>query len=144
MSADRADDQAKAPEEHRLHRRVLFRTLQVQGESKKLFFTGHVRNLSLGGLFVQTTSPKPVGSKLRLQLPIERERPPIETSAEVLWIQAFDVRSKTPPGMGLRFTELDATSARRIEKFLEVNESEARRTERPRPGPGRATGEPSE
>ncbi len=144
MSADGADDQAKAPEEQRLHRRVLFRTLQVRGESKKLFFTGHVRNLSLGGLFVQTTSPRPVGSKLRLQLPIERGLSPIETSAEVLWIQAFDVRSKTAPGMGLRFTELDARSARRIEVFLETNEAEARRTERVRPDPGRATGESSD
>jgi len=143
MAADSIDEEAKALEERRLHRRTLFRTLQVQGESKKLHFTGYVRNLSLGGLFIQTTSPKPVGAKLRLQLPLERGLAPIEVTAEVLWIQAFDVRSKTPPGMGARFTDLDAGSARRIETFLAQNETDSGRQDAARPGPGRAAGEPS-
>lgn len=144
MTSDRQDAQDAAPEEKRLHRRSIFRTLEVRGESKKLFFTGYVRNLSLGGLFIQTTSPKPVGSKLRLQIPLERGHPPVEAAAEVLWTQPFDVRSKTPPGMGLRFTELDAKAARRIEMFLEQNEAEAARRKPPRPDPGRGAGESSD
>lgn len=144
MDSDRQEEQGTAPSERRLHRRAIFRSLQVRGESKKLFFTGHVRNLSLGGLFIQSTSPKPVGTRLRLQIPLERGFPPIEVAAEVVWIQPFDVRSKTPPGMGLRFSELDAKSARRIEMFLEQNALEAEKHEGARRGPGRAGAEPSD
>lgn len=126
MSDQSAEDHGDTPEEKRLHRRTLFRALQVRGESKRLFFSGYVRNLSVGGLFLQTTKPKPVGTKLRLHIPLERELLSLECAAEVVWVQPFDVRSNTPPGMGLHFTDLDARSVHRIEAFLARSEERAR------------------
>ena len=118
MSSPPPDNQEPLQEERRLHRRTPFRALHVRGESKRLHFSGYVRNLSIGGLFLQTTNPKPVGSKLRIQLPLEQELPPLECAAEVVWVQPFDVRSKTPPGMGLHFIDLEARAAHRIEAFV--------------------------
>lgn len=125
MSDRSPEDHESAPEEKRLHRRTPFRALHVRGESKRLFFSGYVRNLSVGGLFLQTTKPKPVGMKLRLHIPLERELPPLECAAEVVWVQPFDVRSNTPPGMGLHFTDLEARSAHRIGAFLARTEERA-------------------
>lgn len=118
------DDDSPLQEERRLHRRTPFRALHVRGESKRLFFSGYVRNLSIGGLFLQTTNPKPVGTKLRIHLPLEQGISPLECAAEVVWVQPFDVRSKTPPGMGLHFIDLEPRAASRIEAYLARLEDE--------------------
>ena len=118
MTPEFPEDEEQSREERRLQRRMPFPSMHVRGESKRLFFSGYVRDLSIGGLFIQTTKPKPIGTKVRLQLPLERELPPLECAAEVTWVQPFDVRSKTPPGMGLHFIDLEARAAHRIEAFL--------------------------
>ncbi len=104
--------------ERRVAPRVPLRVLQVRGESGKAFFFGYAVNLSLGGIFIQTTNPKEPGTRVRLQIPLQRDLPPIECGAEVAWVQPFAARSKHPPGMGLRFTELDEKAAARLEAFL--------------------------
>ncbi len=104
--------------ERRVAPRVPLRVLQVRGESRKAFFFGYAVNLGLGGIFIQTTNPKEPGTRVRLQIPVQRELPPIECGAEVAWVQPFSARSKNPPGMGLRFTELDEKAAARLEAFL--------------------------
>ena len=126
MSALPPDDQESLQEERRLHRRTPFRALHVRGESKRLFFSGYVKNLSIGGLFLQTTNPKPVGTKLRIHIPLEQELAPLECAAEVVWVQPFDVRSKTPPGMGLHFIDLEARAVHRIEAYLARLEEEGK------------------
>ena len=99
---------------NRAHLRIPLRALQIRGESKKLFFFGYARNLSVGGLFIQTTNPKPPGTKVRLQFSPQRGLPAIECSAEVIWTRPFDVRSQDLPGMGLRFTLYRFSPDRRI------------------------------
>jgi len=117
MKKESSDSKAEIAE-RRVAARVPLRVLQVRGESKKAFFFGYALNLSLGGLFIQTTNPKEPGTRVRLQIPLQRELPPIECGAEVAWVEPFSARSSNPPGMGLRFTELDEKSAARIEAFL--------------------------
>jgi uncharacterized protein (TIGR02266 family) len=124
MTSEPADGERK-PAEKRAHPRIPLPALQVRGESKKRFFFGYVRNLSLAGLFIQTTNPRPPGTSVRLEFSLQRESPAIECAAEVVWVQPFSVRARTPPGMGLRFTELDERAAVRIEAFLKAQEMEA-------------------
>ncbi len=104
--------------EKRTSVRVTFPILQVRAESKKFFFFGHARNLSAGGMFIQTTNPKPLGTQVRLVFTLHRELPPVECAAEVVWVQPFNARARTPPGMGLKFTEIDEKSTARIEAYL--------------------------
>ena len=120
--ADEADDFI----EKRNFQRVPLRVLQVRAESRKAFFFGYALNLSQGGLFIQTTNPKEPGTRVRLQIPLQRDLPPIECGAEVVWVQSFSSRSRNPPGMGLRFTELDEKSSARIEAFLKSVEARNR------------------
>jgi len=112
--------------ERRVAPRAALRVLQVRGESRKAFFSGYAVNLGLGGIFIQTTSPKEPGTRVRLQIPLQRELPPIECGAEVAWVQPFSSRSKNPPGMGLRFRELDEKAAARLEAFLKSREGHRR------------------
>jgi uncharacterized protein (TIGR02266 family) len=121
MTSEPADGERK-PVEKRAHPRTPIPALQVRGESKRRFFFGYVRNLSLEGLFIQTTNPRPPGTSVRLEFSLQRESPPVECAAEVVWVQPFSVRSKAPPGMGLRFTELDERAAVRVEAFLKAQD----------------------
>ncbi len=121
---------ASEPQEDSVERRVTpripLRVLQVRGESRKAFFFGYAMNLSPAGIFIQTTNPKEPGTRVRLQIPLQRDLPPIECGAEVAWVQPFSARSKNPPGMGLRFTELDEKTAARLEAFLKSLQGRAR------------------
>ena len=41
---------------------------------------------------------------------------------EVRWVREYSERSNVPPGMGIRFLELDAGSAQVIEQFVKARE----------------------
>jgi Tfp pilus assembly protein PilZ len=56
----------------------------------------------MGGLFVQTPKPKPVGSKLRFALRIQSDAPPIKGFGEVRWIRVRDQGRGAPAGMGIQ------------------------------------------
>jgi Tfp pilus assembly protein PilZ len=56
----------------------------------------------MGGLFVQTPKPKPVGSKLRFELRIQSDAPPVKGFGEVCWIRVRDQGRGAPAGMGIQ------------------------------------------
>lgn len=60
---------------------------------------GVTRNVSEGGVFVQTPAPIPDGSDLMLQLTVKTERVPLQ--GNVVWIRSGH-RPGRPPGMGIR------------------------------------------
>ena len=125
MTAEKSDPEESFVEK-RSHLRVPLRALQIRGESDKLFFFGYTRNLSLGGLFIQTTRPKPPGTRVRLQFSALPGSAPFECVAEVVWIRPFEAQSRGMPGMGMRFTELDEKASVTIEAFLRKNGVELR------------------
>lgn len=68
-------------------------------------------NLSLGGMFIRTSNPPRVGTRLRFALNLPEEVRAISGSAEVMWIRRREEASlEEPPGMGVRFLELDGVS----------------------------------
>jgi len=73
------------------------------------------RNVSLGGIFIGTYDPQPVGSFFRFELNVGAAQPFLAGSAEVIWVRAqeFAVPGK-PAGMGARFVDLEGESRARI------------------------------
>lgn len=77
---------------------------------------GQIRNISHGGVFVETERGYPVDTELRIEFPLPETPHTLSTSARVVWRRDSLVGSAN--GMGLRFLDLDAASARRVDDFV--------------------------
>lgn len=102
---------------HRDHSRFSV-ALDVTVGSEHNFYAGFAENLSAGGVFVATHQLKPVGSKIELSISLPGGSQ-VRGAGEVRWVRIFNERSDTPPGMGVRFAELDPESLEAVTKFLE-------------------------
>jgi uncharacterized protein (TIGR02266 family) len=112
------------PEEDPAHRREHSRfavDLDVTVGSDHNFYAGFAENLSAGGVFIATHKLKPAGSKIELCINLP-DGAQIRAEGEVRWIRIFNEHSDTPPGMGVRFTNLAPASVTLIQSFLSRRE----------------------
>jgi len=72
---------------------------------------GFSRNISVGGIFVETTEMRPIGSKLELRFHLDDGDPIIVAKGEV----AYAVEKR---GLGVRFLDLSRSDRERIEKYV--------------------------
>jgi uncharacterized protein (TIGR02266 family) len=110
-----------APQSEGGHRREHSRfhvDLEVTVGSDHNFYAGFAENLSAGGVFVATHQLKPVGSKVELTVTLP-DGVQLRAAGEVRWIRVFNELSDTPPGMGVRFTNLGDAAVSLIQSFLE-------------------------
>ncbi len=91
--------------EHRNTDRQPVRVL-VEYESAEEFLIDYTANVSVGGMFIQTSDPLPVGSRFRLRFKVPGQDAPIETYGEVRWSVPPVEASPMLPGMGIQFDEL--------------------------------------
>jgi uncharacterized protein (TIGR02266 family) len=77
-------------------------------------------NISRSGMFVVSSSPAPVGSQVEFEFALEDGLVLVRGKGEVARV------TQNPPGMGVRFRELDEESRRCIARIVEVNEQEGR------------------
>jgi uncharacterized protein (TIGR02266 family) len=91
--------------------------LDVSVGSDHNFYAGFAENLSVGGVFIATHKLKPVGSKIELAINLP-DGVQLRATGEVRWIRVFNEQSDTPPGMGVRFSDLSDASIALIQSFL--------------------------
>lgn len=88
------------------------------GDGRKTFF-GYARNISCGGLFIATVSPREPGDRFDLQITLP---PPggavLHCRCEVVWKRHFERGGKCDPGMGLRFLDLSAETRAVLENWI--------------------------
>ncbi len=77
---------------------------------------GVVRDLSRGGVFVESLGKLPVDTELDLDFNLPDVRRPLRPTAQVMWA-GLHPKSRAP-GMGLRFLALDRTSTQQIDSFV--------------------------
>ena len=79
----------------------------VRAGTEPRFFLGYAANLSVSGIFVQCSAPRPQGSQLRLalHLPLVPGRV-LVSNAEVCWVRSYAGRRGPVAGMGLKLLEL--------------------------------------
>jgi type IV pilus assembly protein PilZ len=116
-------DDETGPDKRR-HLRVPLRVIRVETELRGQVFFGHATNISKTGLFIETTSPKPVGYKLKIRFDLPSFPEKVEGMAEVVWNQEFTGRKEVEPGMGLKFLDLAPEVQRAIERFVEEKSGE--------------------
>lgn len=93
----------------RKHPRASLATQIQCEESMSLAFA---RDISLGGLFIETDQPMPVGSRITLRFNLEENDPIIVTSAEV----TYQVGRM---GVGVRFIDVAPDNLKRIGNYVD-------------------------
>ena len=94
------------------------------------FPVGILKNVSEEGMFIQSTEPKEVGTRMDLSLKLPGSEVKIELTAEVVWVvyppsfpeTGEEVQAGKPvtdnPGMGLRILSASAQDLVSLEGFL--------------------------
>jgi uncharacterized protein (TIGR02266 family) len=95
--------------DRRVYERVLV-DLEVDYRADETFLFAYITDISEMGIFVQTNSPEPEGTRLNLcfRLPTELGGTLMELEGEVIWVNPH--RPGDPdgrnPGMGIQFVDL--------------------------------------
>ncbi len=84
------------------------------------FTEQHTENLSTGGLFLPSTDPQPVGTRLEIEFHFAQNYPSFTIEGEVVRSQTEPSPVKGPPGMAVRFLKVDETGRQFIERAIEV------------------------
>jgi len=92
--------------------------LQVSVLSEHNLYAGLAENISAGGLFIATHQLQKVGSRIELSLRMPDSEEAFQIVGEVRWVRLYNEHSDTPPGFGVRFTELPTGAAAAISRFL--------------------------
>jgi uncharacterized protein (TIGR02266 family) len=90
--------------------------VEVTLESEHNFYTGFSHNISSGGLFVATSSLRPVGSDLRIRFTLPGLTEPVEANAVVRWVR--EVGDLELRGMGVQFEQISPAAHDAIDRFI--------------------------
>lgn len=93
--------------------------VEVSSASSHEFWTGFTSNLSAGGVFVATPAPVALGTIVQFEMRLPGNGATYPVKGEVRWQRAEDASNpNSPPGIGIRFIDLDPALQTRIEEFV--------------------------
>jgi type IV pilus assembly protein PilZ len=99
------------------------------------FVTDWATNISKGGLFINTRSPMPVGTIVRLMISLPDAAFPFDLKGRVIRVNEYDNPGNLVPGMGVEFLDIDDEKRLRIERFVDRLRAELPDTIMPNPSP---------
>src|SRR3954451_789432 len=117
MSEDLPDPPSKLELERR--RVPLERKISLKFKEFRGFITEYSENISLGGMFIRTSSPKPPGTIFDFELTLADDFKLVQGIGEVVWIRQTDEASERPSGMGVRFLDLSPESRKLIQRMVD-------------------------
>lgn len=94
------------------------RRLDVELIVGERVYTATTGNISLGGLFVETSETLALQSRLQIRFRIPTQAEPIEVTGEVRWVEAGS--AEQPAGMGIRFQGLRAREVWALNRFFQA------------------------
>lgn len=80
--------------------------------------SGTLRNLSRGGAFVETDAPLVCAEEVGLRFRLPESQVVLAPSAEVVWCRNRYESQLSADGAGLRFIEIDGSSARTLDDYV--------------------------
>lgn len=99
--------------DRRKHMRVSL-DVEVDVSSDSNFFVGKTRDLSMGGLFIETPIALPIGTTVTVQLKLKGRKH--DLAADVMW--ALDTENGTTVGIGVEFKNLGSKAHNAILAFM--------------------------
>jgi type IV pilus assembly protein PilZ len=131
MRGDRRNNQRPVDEDRRLggsgaDRRQFERILvdlEVDYRCEDTFLFAYITDISAMGIFIQTRSPEPPGTRLNLRFNVPGQQTgSFELEGEVIWINPYRPgdRENLNPGMGIRFTDLTPQDRERLTELVKT------------------------
>jgi type IV pilus assembly protein PilZ len=94
-------------------------TWSVDCETEDTFLYASITNISELGIFVRTTEPLPIGTRLTLCFAPPALSEPFVLSGTVQWVNTVRPLHDNPnPGMGIRFSSLTPADRERIVEMV--------------------------
>ena len=84
-----------------------------EATDRELYFQRSA-NLSAGGIYLENTIPRPVGTRVTLRFTLPGENDRFEVRAEVVGA----IAGEEEMGMGLKFVDLSGEQAERIRQYV--------------------------
>jgi uncharacterized protein (TIGR02266 family) len=109
------------PAKRREHPRLVVEA-DITVHSEHNLYAGFVENVSASGVFVATHAPRKIGEKVEFSIKLGSEDNVVAGVGEVRWVREYSDTSDAPPGMGVRFLELEEASRKRLEEFIRSRE----------------------
>ena len=116
ISAQRALalDAPAAPERRRAERADL--VVRVDYQTVDELFSEFARNINEGGVFVESESPHPLGTRVDLQFKLPGSDEPVQVTGSV--VRMSPGSADEPSGMGIVFDDLDKETRQRINELV--------------------------
>lgn len=116
-SAAATEQQPYSPLEKRTAQRAPVNLL-IDYQTLDQFFHDYATNISLGGVFIRSSAPLPVGTRLKVSFSLPGLDSVVETTGVVARVE--DARSQEGfSGMGISFEDLDAQSKKLVDYLVE-------------------------
>ncbi len=84
------------------------------------FITDYTKDLSKGGIFIKTSLPLEVGTRVRLRLTLPDGDAPFALDGVVKWVSTLREREKHPSGMGVEFVDFSDEVKNKIENLIKA------------------------
>lgn len=109
-----SDDSSNKRRSERLQHELLVAYRTVDG-----FITDWATNISKGGVFINSRTPLPVGTTVRLIVSLPDTAFPFDLTGKVTRVIDLGNSLNEAPGMGLEFMDVDEDKRARIERFVD-------------------------
>jgi uncharacterized protein (TIGR02266 family) len=119
-----ADDDSKDFAARALPRIPLKLKVNMEFEKFSGFISEYSENISEGGMFVKTTTPRPMGSVFSLEFKLKDDYKLIQGWGEVVWVREKTEDPAKPAGMGIKFLDLDQASRELIRNIIRIHKKE--------------------
>ena len=121
--SERSNTPSAAPgQDRRRSLRIPLIVQRVRVQDERRTFFGYAKNISSGGLFIGTASPKDVGSRFLVEIPLPK---PIDRrvrcTCEVVWNRPWASGITLEPCMGIQFLDLAAEDGEAIRQWIEAS-----------------------
>lgn len=87
------------------------------------FYTGFIRNISNGGVFVATFDAPEIGTHVSVSFTVPGSDRIVDLTAEVRWTRHEAASAEAEPGFGAAFLELPPELEGLIDEFLHQHDS---------------------
>jgi type IV pilus assembly protein PilZ len=93
--------------------------IQIQYKTADQFFQDYMKNLSSGGIFIETSKPLKVGTKLKVQFCLPKMKK--EILADGVVVRKVDLGRANPGagGMGIQFSDLNLEDKTSLDEYIQ-------------------------
>jgi len=92
---------------------------RIKGDDNGKTFFGYAKNISQGGMFIQSVNPKNVNEQFQIEFSLPGEDELISGTVEVVWKRQLLSRKSYEPGMGIKFLDIKEDKSTEINKWVE-------------------------